>query len=173
MFVPVNITTNGEAIYARGFDMLEREAGDLTVPLSAIGGRLIEDVGAQLGTEGSWSGNPWQQLSDKYQKWKDQHVPGLPKLVGIRRTGDIGQRPQTYERSGRMRAELLDAASVHVSPRRMIYAPTSDIAGYHEFGTSKMPARPPVEVPPGELREWDRLFIRWMNGLLVQAGLTG
>lgn len=173
MFVPVTISTNGEAIYSRGFDMLERESRDMTVPLSAIGGRLIEDVGAQFGTEGSWSGNPWQELSGPYAEWKDQHVPGLPKLVGIKRTGDVGQRPQSYAASGKMRAELLDPGAVHVSPRRMAYTPTSDIAGFHELGTENMPARPPVELPPGELRIWDREIVRWLNGLLVQAGLVG
>lgn len=173
MFVPVQININGEAIYARGFDMLEHEARDMTVPLSAIGGRLLEDVGAQFGSEGAWSGNPWEELSEPYDVWKEQHVPGLPKLVGIKRTGDIGQRPQTYAVSGKMRAEMLDPAAVHITPRRMSYLPTSDIAGFHEFGTDTMPARPPVEVPPGELREWDREFVRWMNGVLVQAGLVG
>lgn len=173
MFVPVQINTNGEAIYARGFDMLETQARDMTIPLSTIGGRLLEDVGAQFGSEGAWSGNPWAQLSEKYAKYKDQKAPGLPKLVGMKRTGDIGQRPQTYARSGKMRVELLDPGAVHVTPRRMAYTPTSDIAGFHEFGTDRMPARPPVEVPPGELREWDRSMVRWLNGLLVQAGLVG
>ena len=33
----------------------------MTIPLSAIaGGRLLEDVGAQFGSEGGWSGNPWR-----------------------------------------------------------------------------------------------------------------
>lgn len=164
---------DGQAVYARGFDMLESHARDMTIPLSAIGGRLVEDVGAQFGTEGGWSGNPWAELSTPYSEWKEQKVPGLPKLVGVKRTGDIGQRPQSYAASGKMRAQLLDPGAVHVSSHRMAYLPLSNIAGLHEFGTANMPARPPVEIPPGELRNWDREFVRWMNGLLVQAGLVG
>lgn len=173
MFVPVQIAVNGEAIYARGLDMLERDARDMRIPLSEIGGRLIEDVGAQFGTEGTWSGNPWQELSPAYREWKESKVPGLPTLVGVKPTGPKGQRPQTYGRSGRMRGELLDPTSVTVGSKRMVYAPRSDIAGYHEFGTSRMPARPPVELPLGELREWDRVMVRWLNGLIVQSGLVG
>lgn len=168
MFVPVQIGVNGQAMYATGFDLLEREARDMSIPLGEIGGRLLEDIGAQFGSEGGWSGNPWEGLTPRYASWKESKVPGLPKLVGVRRTG-----PGSYARSGRMRAELLDPQAVHVSPQRMIYSPLSNIAGWHEFGSSKMPARPPVEVPPGELHEWDRVFVRWMNGLLTQSGLVG
>jgi hypothetical protein len=173
MFVPVTISMNdGTAVYSRGFDMLSSEARDMSIPLSQVGQRLVEGVGRQFATEGAWSGNPWDALSDKYAKWKEQKVPGLPKLVGVRATGDRGTRPQTYERSGQMLRDLTALSAVTVGPRRMAYIPSSDIAGYHEFGTDRMPARPPVEVPLGELREYDRTFIRWMNGLIVQAGMA-
>jgi hypothetical protein len=177
MFVPVRIVINDEAIYSRGFVMLAEDAKDMTAPLSVIGGRLIEDVGAQFGTEGAWSGNPWAELSPVYGEWKEKHAPGTPKLVGLKPehkgTREHPTRPQHYTPSGKMRAELLDVGSVSVSQKRMLYAPVSNIAGFHEFGTEKMPARPPVEVPVGELHEWDRVFVQWMNGLISQAGLTG
>jgi hypothetical protein len=172
MFVPVTVSMNGEVQYQRGFEMLSKQARDMTVPLSHIGRRLIEGVGRQFATEGGWSGNPWTNLSESYGAWKESKVPGLPKLIGIVRTGKPGMRPQTYQRSGRMLAEMIDPASLHVSPQRMIYAPTSGVAGYHEFGTDRMPARPPVELPLTELHEWDRTFVRWLNGLIVSEGLA-
>lgn len=176
MFVPVSIQANGETVYKTGFEMLEREARDMTVPLSTVGHRLVEDVGAQFGSEGGWSGHPWVELSPAYGTWKEERVPGLPILVGIRPTRKGTRekpiRPQTYEPSGRMRAELLDLASVNVSPQRMMYAPVSDIAGYHQEGTEKMPARPPVDITLAELHEWDRVWVRWMNGLITQASLA-
>lgn len=143
----------------------------MTVPLSAVGSRLLEDVGRQMVSEGGWAGDPWAELSPEYAEWKERKVPGLPKLVGITRTGDIGQRPQTYKRSGKMAAELVAPQAVTVTKKSMIYHPFSEVAGYHEFGTEKMPARPPVAFPLTELREWDRIFVRWMNGLIVQTGL--
>lgn len=177
MFVPVTIRANDSAIYQTGFDMLSREAADMTVPLSGIGSRLVEDVGAQFGTEGSWSGHPWMQLSEPYAAWKEARVSGLPILVGIKPehkgTRAKPTRPQHYTTSGRMRDELLDMGSVRVSPKRMLYAPISDIAGFHQEGTPKMPARPPVDLTLMELHEWDRIFVRWMNGLIAQASLSG
>jgi hypothetical protein len=175
VFVPVTITANGEAVYSTGFDMLASESRDQTIPLSGIGSRLVESVGAQFGTEGSHSGHPWVQLSERYGKWKESRVPGLPILVGIRPeskgTREKPHRPQTYVPSGRMRRELLDMASVRTTPTRMVYAPVSDIAGYHQDGTPKMPARPPVDLTLTELHEWDRIYVRWMNGLIAQASL--
>lgn len=178
MFTPVKISANSETVYETGFDMLEAEARDMTVPLSVIGSRLVEDVGAQFGTEGGWSGIPWVELSEPYREWKEKHAPGTPKLVGLKPVGEVGTRehpirPKTYERSGRMMAELLDLAAVRVSPTRMVYAPTSDIAGFHQSGTENMPPRPPVELPESELHEWDRTYVRWLNGLIAQASLTG
>jgi hypothetical protein len=175
MFVPVTVSMSGEVMYERGFDMLQKEAEDMTVPLSAIGSRVLEGVGKQMESEGAWAGVEWERLSEDYSEWKEYHVPGLPKLVGIKPMGQVmpGQRTtlREYERSGKMKAELLNPAGVHVTRKSMIYQPMSDIAGYHEFGTERMPARPPVAFPLTELREWDRTFVRWMNGIITQAGL--
>jgi hypothetical protein len=171
VFVPIRISTNGTVQYERGFEMLGKQAKDMTLPLSWIGRRLLTGISAQFESEGGWSGNPWTALSGPYENWKEQKVPGLPMLVGVRRTGSAGQRPQTYERSGQMKDELLSPESMIAGPQRMVYAPHSDIAGFHQDGTERMPARPPVDIPLAEYHEWDRTFVRWLNGLIVQEGL--
>ena len=175
MFVPVSIQAQGEHVYQTGFQMMERQARDMTIPLSVVGGRLVESVGAQFGTEGAWSGDPWAELTEKYQAWKEKHVPGLPKLVGIRRASDKGVRPATYVKSGYMREQLLDMRAISILPTRLTYAPEvadeKPIAGFHQGGTDTMVARPPVQLTVAELHEWDRSFVRWLNGLITTASL--
>lgn len=175
MFVPIRISTNGEPTYAAGFDMLASEAKDMRTPLGVIATRLIEGVGEQLVTQGAGTGEPYAELSPEYGEWKEEHVPGLPILVGIRPlhkgTRENPTIPQTYERSGQMWAELIDRQALEVTPTRMAYLPESKIAGFHQSGTDDMPARPPVRLTLTELHEWDRVFVSWMNGLIDEVKL--
>lgn len=187
MFVPVSISVGvgGEqkAGYNRiietseKFDALGVRAENMTEPLGLIGGDLRTQVEMAFGTEGaSGATGPWAPLSDVYGSWKAQRS-NAPILVGLRPlhkgTRSSPTRPQTYVPSGKMRLELLDPLAMHVSPRRLLYAPTSDIAGWHETGTDDMPARPPVDVNITFLRSVDRTFISWFTKLMDEAGLSG
>lgn len=183
MFVPVTISVGDSqghrTAYSRGLDLVgekltafQRHAADMREPLGTIGRGLIDIVGGQFNTEGSTGATGhWAPLSPEYGAWKAKHAPGLPLLVGIRPTGSKGQRPQTYARSGKMRMQLLNPESLHVSATRLLYAPDSDIAGYHETGTDKMPARPPVDPRLTDLRSFDRVFSGWIAGLVREVGL--
>ena len=187
MFVPVSIRlgAGGEAgalyersieLTARQFAALEHEAGDMRVPLTQIGENLRLSVSAEFGSEGATGATGrWTVLSDNpaghgYRSWKAKHGPGVPILVGLKRAGPKGQRPQTYKISGQMRRQLLDPLATHVTPTRLLYAPTSDIAGFHELGTDRMPARPPVDVTLAFLHGVDRAFVTWLAGLVKRLG---
>lgn len=144
---------------------------DMSAPLGYVGDRLLAGVAEQFETEGAWGNQPWKQLSDGYREWKEAHGPGLPLLVGLKATGRKGTRSnpiegKSYMPSGKMRVELLAPSSVKVSPKRMVYAPVSNIAGFHQEGTPKMPARPPVVIPLREFDEWDAAFGDWLDGLI-------
>lgn len=188
MFVPMKLTfASGEtqtALYDRQIELTTRqlsafqhEAGDMTVPLTAVGRDLRASVEAAFGSQGSSGATgKWTQLSDNpaghgYSSWKQSHVPGVPILVGLRRKGVKGQRPQEYESSGEMRKQLLEPTATYVSPRRLLYAPLSDIAGYHETGTPDMPPRPPVDVSLPFLHSIDRTFARWLAEVIRKTGL--
>lgn len=182
MFVPVNINVQAgdeQTIYSRGIDVLgdrlmalELRARDMSEPFATIGGMLALRVKSQFSTQGAAGlGGAWQQLSEPYGSWKESKVPGLPILVGIHPTGGKGQRPQTYATSGAMRRSLLDPLATHVSPHRLLYTPDSPYAGYHQTGTSKMPARPPVALGPGALHMFDRVFVAWLDKIRKESGL--
>lgn len=184
MFVPVQIRlgAGGEqrSGYDRQLELTERQmvafehaAGDMTEPLAAIGADLRTNVAAQFATQGAAGATGrWQVLSEPYGAWKSKHS-AAPILVGLQPTGQKGQRPQTYKPGGQMRRELLNPLATHVSPRRLLWAPDSNIAGFHETGTEKMPARPPVDLTLRFLHSVDRSFVVWLGGLMDKLGLSG
>ncbi len=196
-FIPIQIGAQaGEANltpYSRAIQLTERqltafahEAGDLTEPFTAVAGDMRTQVGAAFATQGSsGASGKWVALSPQYAAWKGKRGPGLPILVGLRPTSWVGHRSnapgkrrnvhQTYETSGRMMAEMLmplaDHATWQITPQRLRYTPTSDIAGFHETGTDKMPPRPPLDLSVTFLHSVDRQFVRWLAGVMRRNGL--
>ena len=73
---------------------------------------------------------PWQQLSSDYRAWKDKKYPGQPILRA----------------TGRMQ----DTAKI-VPYQTGFKVNTTPYGAYNQFGTSKMPARPWVGIPPKAL----------------------
>lgn len=174
MFVPVKIV--GERVEYQQFEAFGESLKDMSGPLGYVGERMLEGVGKQFDTEGASGDRPWDQLTDLYRQWKETHGPGLPILVGLKAVGQKGTRQapvmgKTYEKSGKMRAEMLAPTAVKVTANRMTYMPISDIAALHQEGTPRMVARPPVVIPLRELEEWDGAFVEWLDGLIEQAGL--
>lgn len=86
------------------------------------------------------SGAPWQKLSPKYAKWKQEKYPGQPIL---RRTG-----------------EMLDSATIRTRGNKFLVDSTK-YGKYQQFGTSKMPARPWMGVPDLSLKQI--VPIAWRN----------
>jgi hypothetical protein len=173
MFVPVSI--RGDSIDYESFETLAELAKDMEPPLSAIADRLREGIAEQFETQGAWGEEPWPELTEKYGRWKRIHAPGLPKLIGLhplhKGTRQHPTRPEHYAPSGRMRLHLLTPTAFRVTRNRMLYAPQDNIAGFHQAGTSKMHARPPVAIPLREISEWESIFADWADSLLERTSL--
>jgi hypothetical protein len=171
------MTAGNEAqILADRFINFAGKVDDLSMPLTQVGANLRERIAGQFSSEGAggYSGE-WAPLSPAYGAWKERHAPGTPILVGIRPTRKGSrQHPnqaETYSQSGRMRDEVLDPEATMVFPMRLMYAPTSDIAGFHQTGTSRMPARPIVSLYPSDIHVWDRYFAVFLNEMIKDAEL--
>lgn len=188
MFVPVRLTVGageGRTGYNRiietsdRFDALGTRVRDMTEPFTQIASDLHTQLEAAFATEGGTGATGrWQPLSEPYATWKEAHG-GAPILVGLRPlhkgSREHPTKPESYTKSGRMREQLLvplsDLATWHILPQRMIYAPLSNIAGFHQTGTENMPARPPVDPSVTFLHSIDRAFVSWMGRLMDEAGL--
>jgi phage gpG-like protein len=75
-------------------------------------------------------GTPWARLSPGYEKWKNKAYPGQPILRATGKMQDTA-RIRPYQQGFRVN--------------------TTPYGGYHQFGTSKMPARPWMGIPPAAL----------------------
>lgn len=151
------------------FGELRDRTADMTGLLMQITYSILEAVRLQYETEGDYAGYPFKPLSERYAAWKESKVPGLPLLFGVKRTGPLGQRPQSYGPSGEMRRISTDQRGLEVGTNRVLYAPASDTLGWHEFGTDRMPARPPVLWPPSLERKWSATAMRWLDDRIAAA----
>jgi hypothetical protein len=188
MFIPLRMVSGvggqQHTLYVRGIQLtarqlqaFEHEAADMTVPFTEVAGDMRAQVEAAFGSQGATGASGrWTALSEPYRTFKQDHVPGIPILVGLhprsKRTRNSPRTPaQTYAPSGQMRLQMLDPLATYVSPRRLLYAPRSDIAGFHETGTEKMPARPPLDLSLTFLHSIDRAFARWLAVVIKREGL--
>lgn len=86
------------------------------------------------------TGRPWQSLTSAYQKSKQKRYPGQPIL---RATG-----------------KMEDTARIQPKGEGFVVA-TTRYGAYHQFGTSKMVARPWVGIPDISLKQI--VPIAWRN----------
>ena len=86
------------------------------------------------------TGRPWQRLTAKYAAWKSKRYPGEPIL---RATG-----------------KMQDSAKI-LPKGKGFEVKSTRYGGYHQFGTSKMAARPWVGIPDKSLVQLSQ--ISWKN----------
>ena len=83
---------------------------------------------------------PWKSLTPRYEAWKAQNYPGQPIL---RATG-----------------AMLDASYIFTKGDQF-FVKTTPYGAYHQFGTTKMSARPWMGVPDISLKQI--VPISWKN----------
>lgn len=95
---------------------------DLFPEMEKVGNYLVDFFSnAVFETEGGIIDESWAELSDKYEKWKNDHYPGRGVLE---RTGELRQG-----------FEALPTSTYCVIQN------DKDYGIFHEYGTDRMPAR--------------------------------
>jgi hypothetical protein len=101
---------------------------------------LLQENRKYWAAETDASGRPWAALTPKYKAWKVATVGGLPILI--------------------LTGAMLNSAKV--KPQGEGFAVDSTFYGrYHQFGTSKMVARPWMGVPESAMHRLPALS--WSN----------
>lgn len=89
-------------------------------------------------SERSYDGKPWKTLSPAYRNWKREKFGSLPML--------------------RLTGKMLDTAFIKYDGKQY-EVETTEYGSYHQFGTSRMPARPWMGVPDTSLKILTHLAI--------------
>jgi len=124
----------GDRPLRRAFVVYER-ANDLTPAWQRMLPALRDYIDRRIATGGTHHNMPpFAPLSPRYARWKSRRYPGAPILV----------------RSGRLRDSLTNPnhpdAIATVTPQSLTYGTSVPYAAYHQLGTQRMPARPPIKL---------------------------
>jgi hypothetical protein len=108
-------------------------------------------MGQMFESEGAFAGRPWAPLSPRYAAWKAARFPGKKILT---RTGQLRRAATSPTR--------------RATPTVLTLTIESEVAVYHQEGTPRMPARPPVfsRLPAAAQEELDRAADQYVRDLL-------
>jgi len=118
------------------------------------------NVGSRTREMGGGAWGPWEPLNEDYAKRKQAQGYGSKILV----------------RTGRLKGSLTERshADAVFQPRElgMSLGTRVPYAGYHQTGTSKMPAREPIRINEAQARRWMRLIQQFIlaSGQVVRGG---
>jgi phage gpG-like protein len=129
-FIQITTEVEGEDELSRAFGLMAAVVTDWRPFWPDIAAVFYVSESARFASEGFGA---WPPLSDGYRKWKQKHYPGQ-KILSL---------------TGALRESLTarGAGAIYVATAQELNIGTSiHYAKYHQTGTSRMPARPPVDL---------------------------
>ena len=118
---------------------------------------LFNTSGSARGAMGRFTSGPWARWSPKYAVWRKQNAPGGSILTLS------GRLRESLRWSG---AGLGPEGYFEATPTSVEFGTTVPYARFHQYGTSKMPARPFLPTPNAAV--FMPLLQQWI--LKTQAG---
>lgn len=149
MFV-LKFSIAGQDQVLRTFSRWTDALSDFSPVLEKIADDFLELEASQFGGEGKTGSGGWKALSPDYAAWKAVHYPGAKIL----------------ERDGWLRDSLTvkDApfGLREITTTQAVLGSNLPYAMYHQTGTRKMPARPPIELSESDKTRWGKLVHKWL-----------
>ena len=153
----LKVTIDGQETLLRALGVVEKSVHDWRPAWEECEKLFYEIEGNQFASQGSRGGNPWVKLSEGYGKWKALHHPGKPLLVVD------GTLRDSLQGKG-------DGAIRDIQPDSLTLGSSIPYAAYHQRGTSRMPARPPMVITPSDLGQFTRRLLKHMETAGTVAG---
>lgn len=153
----LHVSIDGQEVVLRALDRVMRDAEDWREAWDECETLFHQIEARQFGSQGGRGGSPWQPLSKAYAKWKTLKFPGKPLLV----------------LTGKLKASLTgrSADSIHDAQKDSLTLGSSLAYGdYHQRGTRKMPARPPIVITTSDLGQFARRMTKRMETVGQRAG---
>lgn len=153
----LRLTIKGETRLAQAFNRLARSIQNYRPAWPAITALYRQMMSEQFESQGSRGGRRWVPLSPAYKRWKDIVAPGQPILV----------------LSGKMKASLVGRTGDTIEqfrPASLTLGTRIRYAGYHQTGTRRMPARPPIVLRPRDVRAMTDVIVNQNAEYGTRAG---
>ena len=144
------------AQFERLFARFTEGVTDLSEPFAEIGHDLQRRIVPQtIDSGGGRTGRSYEKLTPKY---------------AARKLKKWGAKP-ILEASGRMRRDLEGQGPervFHVKPLQAEFGVrpggrSAQLVNWHQAGTSRMPARPPIAITDRDRRAWNRIVARYLE----------
>jgi len=149
MFV-LKFSIVGKEEVLRGFDRWTEGLSDFSPALEDIADDFLELEKTQFAGQGKSGSGGWKALSPDYGAWKAVNYPGAKIL----------------ERDGWLRDSLTvkDAPFQvrEITATQAVMGSNLKYAMYHQTGTRKMPARPPIQLSESDKTRWGKLVHEWL-----------
>jgi len=134
----------------RTLGVMASNVQDLTGVWDDLRDDFLQGEAEQFDSEGGAASGGWEALSPAYAAWKEMAAPGRPILM----------------LTGRLRASLTNANDpffVYRPSRLSMEIGTRDPkASFHQQGTGRMPARPPVELTERQKKLWPKMIHEYL-----------
>ncbi len=139
----------GEEQVSRSFSKFAEDIQDAREPFTEIAQDFKEIEQRQFDSEGAAGSGGWAPLSPNYAVWKARWHPGARLLV----------------LSGLMKESLATGNSwtiEEIEPLSLRLGTRLPFAIWHQTGTTKMPARKPIQLSETDKTRWHKIFQAWL-----------
>jgi phage gpG-like protein len=143
-FLDIHFEVQGDEELVRAFGLMASRVDDWRPFWPDIAAVFYVGEAARFDSQGYGS---WRQLSDGYRKWKSKNYPG-EGILSL--TGDL-RRSLTNRFS--------PATVYEDEPRQLTLGTIVHYAKYHQYGTSRMPARPPIDITQEQINQMGRVAV--------------
>lgn len=154
----LTLTIDGQRKFDGAFRVLTEGLSDFRPVWPEVELQFFRAELEQFNSEGARGGARWQPLSARYAKQKAKKYPGAPILV----------------LTGRLKRSLTvigGADSVRIAePLSLTLGTRTPYAGYHQQGTKRMPARPPLELTRDDFGKFVSRIYRYAENVSREAG---
>lgn len=150
MAVTLVFEVNGTVQLSRRLERFSILTADAAPAFEAIADDFLRIERRQFGSEGEYGSGGWAPLSDSYGAWKAIHYPDSPLL---QKEGDLVNSLTWAGAPGQVR---------DITPVSIELGTTVPHGIFHQDGTDRMPARPPVQLTEADKIRWVGILQRWI-----------
>lgn len=153
----LRLTISGQDRLAAAFNRLARSIQNYRPAWPDITAVYRQMMQEQFDRQGARGGGKWAPLSPAYKRWKETVAPGQPILV-------LG---------GRLKASMVGQTADTIQDYRPLDVTLGTIvpyAKYHQTGTRKMPARPPIVLRPRDIKAMTEVMVNQSAEYGTRAG---